>query len=136
MKSRFFYFIPFLAVIFSVSCINDSTGDQVIFKEMTAGEFTGKMKSMPEGSYVILDIRTPEEYSQMHIKGAINIDYYTADFKIRLDALDKDIPYFLYCRTGNRSGKALQIMKDAGFKKIYHLQSGIITDTDELLIEK
>jgi len=74
---------------------------------------------------VILDVRTPAEFSAGHIAKAVNIDFYEKDFQDRIKALDKGTPYFVYCRSGNRSGKTLEFMNKAGFKAVQHLDRGI-----------
>jgi len=83
-------------------------------------------KNSGNPDFVILDIRTPPEFSQGHIAGAVSIDYYDPQFKAKLAQLDKTKTYLLYCRSGNRSEKALKILEDLGFTNIYHLQHGIL----------
>lgn len=77
-------------------------------------------------SFVILDIRTPEEYAAGKLDGAINIDFYANDFRSRIDQLDKDTHYLVYCRSGNRSGQALPIFEDLGFTRVDNLANGIV----------
>ncbi len=74
----------------------------------------------------LLDVRTPNEYQQGHIKNAKLIDFYANDFKAQLLSLDKDKPIYLYCRSGNRSGKASKLLNHLGFKAIYDLKGGMI----------
>lgn len=74
---------------------------------------------------VILDIRTPEEYSSGHIENAVNVDYYAADFINKLEKLDKNATYMVYCRSGNRSGSTVTQMEKLGFKSVYELNGGI-----------
>ena len=81
-----------------------------------------KYKNNPDA--VVIDVRTPDEFSGGHIDGAVNIDYYAADFKASLDALDKSKIYLIYCRSGNRSGRTLSIMQDMNFSKVYNLNGG------------
>ena len=69
----------------------------------------------------VLDVRTPEEFTEGHVNGAINLDYYDESFKGHLARLDKSKNYKLYCRSGNRSSKALEIMKSMGFKQVENL---------------
>lgn len=76
--------------------------------------------------FVILDVRTPEEFSDGHIEGAVNTDFYEGAFRDELDTLDKDKTYLLHCRSGNRSQQTLDIMEELGFSKIYHMIGGII----------
>jgi phage shock protein E len=64
---------------------------------------------------VIIDVRTPEEFATGHLVGAINIDIQSPDFRDRVMALDTDGDYFIYCRSGNRSGQAINQMFQMGF---------------------
>ena len=74
---------------------------------------------------LLLDIRTDNEFAQGHLLGAQQIDFYKNDFSKALEKLDKDQPVFIYCRSGNRSGKAAQQMKAMGFSEVYNLEGGI-----------
>ncbi len=76
--------------------------------------------------FIILDVRTPEEYDEGHIEGAINLNFYEADFRGRLEALDRDDTYILHCRSGNRSGQTLDVMIELEFLNIYHMTGGTI----------
>ena len=69
----------------------------------------------PPADLVVLDVRTPEEFSEGHLEGAVLVDFYDADFAEQLAALDPDVPYLVYCRSGNRSGQTLDIMQQLGF---------------------
>jgi len=74
---------------------------------------------------VVLDVRTAAEFGEGHLPGAINIDVNAADFSTKVGALDKAVPYAVYCRSGNRSATALRIMDGLGFTQAYHLGGGI-----------
>ncbi len=76
-------------------------------------------------SIQVLDVRTPKEYAQGHIKGAINIDYYADDFAEQLEALDPNTTYLVHCRSGVRSGRSLPILKAKGISHLIHLDGGI-----------
>lgn len=71
----------------------------------------------------IVDVRTPEEFADNHLKDAINIDFRDPSFETKIKALSKDQPYVLYCRSGNRSGQAEKLMKSLGFKSVENLGS-------------
>ena len=73
----------------------------------------------------VIDVRTPGEFAQGHIQGAVNIDVEDAAFATNIGKLPKNKPYFVYCRSGNRSGVATAKMADLGFSEIYDLQGGI-----------
>jgi rhodanese-related sulfurtransferase len=74
---------------------------------------------------IVLDVRTPAEFSEGHIKGAMNIDMREPGAMTRINALDKNAAYIVYCRTGNRSGTVVNTMVENGFKTIYHMTDGI-----------
>jgi rhodanese-related sulfurtransferase len=74
---------------------------------------------------VVLDVRTPQEFAEKHIKNADNIDYYDSDLETKLGSLDKQKTYAVYCRSGNRSSQILEVMKKLGFSKVYNLSGGI-----------
>jgi rhodanese-related sulfurtransferase len=67
------------------------------------------------GEHTVIDVRTPAEFEQAHVVGAINIDVEAPDFAERIAELDPETPYLLYCRTGRRSALAAQQMSEAGF---------------------
>ena len=79
-----------------------------------------------QAGVVVLDVRTPEEFADARIAGAINVDYYAADFREQVDELDKDATYVLYCRSGNRSEDANRIMRELGFAEVYEVDGGIV----------
>ncbi len=78
-----------------------------------------------EKDSLVIDIRTPEEYSIGHLPGAINIDYQNSDFLENLSELDKKGNYAIYCRIGTRSADALLIMQEMGFENVVELSGGI-----------
>jgi rhodanese-related sulfurtransferase len=73
----------------------------------------------------VLDIRTPEEFAAGHLDGARNLDFYNSNFQSEIAKLDKAKTYLIYCRSGNRSGQAVSLFKNAGFKELYDLRGGI-----------
>lgn len=74
-----------------------------------------------------VDVRTPMEFNQGHIEGAINIDFMANDFADQLKQLDTDKPIVIYCRTGRRSGLTTRTLVEIGFKDIYDLKGGTIS---------
>jgi len=81
-------------------------------------------KEIKKKDIQLVDVRTPEEFKEGHIKGAKNIDFFSEDFITQFEALDKNEPVYIYCRSGNRSAKASKKLSEAGFKKIIDLQGG------------
>jgi len=74
---------------------------------------------------VVLDIRTPREFSAGHLAGATNVNFYGADFAAALDKLDKAKVYLVHCATGARSARAMAEFKRLEFQTIYHLNQGL-----------
>ena len=89
-----------------------------------------EIQANPPEDLIVLDVRTPEEFAEGHIEGAIMIDFYRDDFADQLAELDPDQPYLLYCRSGNRSGQTAAIMEDLGFANVADVDGGIIAWTD------
>jgi rhodanese-related sulfurtransferase len=81
--------------------------------------------SSDAGCLVILDVRTPQEYSSGHLKGSINLDFKSPSFSDQIARLDRNNAYLLYCRTGIRSARVLLLMKSLGFMNLYNLTKGI-----------
>lgn len=73
----------------------------------------------------LLDVRTPAEWNEGIIEGAIMANIYDADFEAQLAKLDKEKPVAVYCKSGGRSGQAMDKMKQMGFKEVYNLNGGI-----------
>ena len=90
--------------------------------ELGAAEFAAALK---RPGTTIVDVRTPQEYAQGHLPGAVNIDVSSPDFAAQIATLDPNTPYAVYCRSGNRSGVAVATMAEQGFTEAYHLGGGI-----------
>lgn len=76
---------------------------------------------------VVLDVRTEAEVAEGVIPNAIHIDFFKGHaFIDELEALDKTKKYYVYCRSGNRSGQACSIMEELGFANAYNLEGGIL----------
>jgi hydroxyacylglutathione hydrolase len=72
---------------------------------------------------VLLDVRSPDEYEEQHIPGAVNI--LAMDLRTRADELDPDRPTIAMCRTGHRSSLACSILKQKGFSDVYNAAGGL-----------
>lgn len=73
----------------------------------------------------LIDVQSPEDFNSSHIFSARNI-VYDKEFRKKLESLDKTKPVIIYCKSGKTSKKAVMILKQAGFKKIYELDGGIM----------
>lgn len=74
----------------------------------------------------LVDVRTPEEFAEGHIKGALNLNYFDSDFAEQFKGVDREGPVYLYCRSGKRSAKAAKVLDSLGFEKIYNLKGGFL----------
>ena len=74
---------------------------------------------------IILDVRTADEFNSGHLAGAVNLDYYSSEFKTNVGKLDKSKQYLVYCRTGIRAAASVRIMLDLGFKNVQNMTGGI-----------
>lgn len=92
-------------------------------KDLSVSEFSNKVT---EAGVITLDVRTPGEFNDGHIEGALLIDFQSGNFENEIASLDKSKTYAVYCRSGNRSGKAVKVMSDAGFPNLYNLNGGVI----------
>ncbi|WP_298498940.1 rhodanese-like domain-containing protein [uncultured Algibacter sp.] len=83
---------------------------------------------------VILDVRTDAEVAEGIIKNAIHLDIYKGqEFINEIEELDKSKNYYVYCRSGNRSGKACEIMEQLGFENAYNLEGGMLEWTGDVV---
>lgn len=78
-----------------------------------------QMTLVPAGN--VLDVRTASEFAEGHVQGARNLDIQNGDFEKALATLDKDATYNVYCRSGNRSAAAVEMMRNAGFTNVVDL---------------
>ena len=110
--------ITFIAIIFSLftgfamANTSDEVSQQNLQKIMT---------SAPKNTVVLLDVRTPEEYAEGHVPGAINIDYRQIKNNLAKLLPYKDDTVIVYCRSGYRAGIAKKILAKNGFTKLRHL---------------
>lgn len=110
-----------IGVVLTGGCVQEQ-----IIEDITPQEaFTLIQDNQNNPDFVIIDVRTPEEFAEEYIENAINMDYYSKTFRDELNNLDKNKTYLVYCRSGKRSGNALDIMKELNFREAYNI-GGII----------
>jgi len=106
--------------------------EQEVISLITPKELNGKNTEIQ-----LVDVRTPEEYSEGHIKNATNINIFDDDFADQMSKLDKSKDIYVYCRSGKRSGKASKQLEEMGFTKVYDLQGGFLNwQKNNLEVEK
>jgi rhodanese-related sulfurtransferase len=98
-----------------------STAASAAFKNLSIDEFA---QMAADKRNVILDVRTPEEFSAGHIPGAVNLDYNAPDFQKKAAALDKSKTYLVHCATGGRSVRACEKLSHLDFPNLYNLPGG------------
>lgn len=90
--------------------------------DVSVEDFATKLSNSNEA--LILDVRTDEEFMEGHLFGATQLDFFREDFREAVEKLDRAQPVYVYCRSGNRSGKAAKLMKELGFAEVYNLEGG------------
>ena len=81
-------------------------------------------KLIEEGKVLVLDVRTPEEFKEGHIEGAVNINFNGKDFVAQVKKLDPAKPVLVHCQGGGRSGRSLPVLEQLKFPQIYHMNEG------------
>lgn len=113
-------FFSFLFVLFvMVSCQNDK---DMQIQKITADQM---LEAIEFESIQLIDVRTPEEFKEGSLKKSQNICITNEDFKAQAEKLDKNKPVYLYCKSGVRSAKAAEVLKEMGFKIIHEMSGGI-----------
>ena len=119
-------FILSLFIIFIISCSNKG------YKNINLKKAVKTINTST--NLILLDVRTSEEYSSGYIPNSINIDVLSSDFKSKIELLDKNKEYLIYCRSGNRSTIASSIMATNGFTKIYNLNNVNYIDFENAIL--
>ncbi len=84
-----------------------------------------KAKITTAEPFQLLDVRTPEECAEGMLDNALAMDFYEDSFEAELNTLDPNVPVLVYCRSGGRSGKTMDILQSKGFVEVYNLDGGI-----------
>jgi rhodanese-related sulfurtransferase len=93
------------------------------YKDLTASEFEEAIK---DKTGILLDVRSASEFKSERIKGSKNIDVMGSDFREAIKNFSKEKNYYVYCRSGGRSGTACRLMAKEGFKNLFNLRGGIM----------
>ena len=99
--------------------------NQNSMSDLSQNDWAKALVENPEA--VVLDVRTKDEFESGHIPNALNIDLHLGPgFIDKVNVLDKNKFYYVYCRSGARSAQAVQLMRDLGFSETYNLIGGIL----------
>lgn len=96
----------------------------VLIQHFSTLQNVDTFKVTMQNEYVIVDVRTPEEFANGALPEAINISVTSLDFPFEINKLDKEKPVMIYCKAGSRSARAAVAMKALGFDTIYELGGG------------
>lgn len=113
-------FVVMICVSMLVSC----TQKEGVLKSLPATTFVDTLKV--RNDIQIVDVRTADEYSRGQFPKAINIDFNANDFKEQINKLDKKIPVFVYCLSGERSKKAAEVFHQEGFEYVVGMEGGLL----------
>ncbi|MEO8147601.1 MAG: thioredoxin domain-containing protein [Bacteroidia bacterium] len=109
-----------LFILVTVACSQKKSSTD----QLSANDFQTKLAASIDGQ--LLDVRTPQEYGDGHLKNAKNINFNDDAFATKVEKLDKSKPVFVYCLSGKRSADAAEQMRKSGFKQVYELEGGIL----------
>lgn len=113
--------LSFFLVVFSIACSSKQSNSQT--GSLSVGAFEKKLSDV---NVQILDVRTAGEYQSGHLKNALQADWLNRNqFADRTQYLDKNSPVLVYCASGVRSGQAMQLLAQHGFKQVYNLEGGM-----------
>jgi rhodanese-related sulfurtransferase len=119
MKTIFTFII---SAFFLMACSQGNAQEEnITVGELNAIEFS------ENGDKVVLDVRTAQEYAEGKIAGSENLDVLKTDlFTTSIQKLDKDKTYYVICRSGSRSQKAANQMRESGFKNVFNVTGGML----------
>ena len=112
------------ALLSALACFFLLAAVQVCARDISVKDAAALLQNPPQG-LTIVDVRTPAEFREGHIAGAVNMDFFGASFDSQILTLPRDKPVLLYCRTGNRSAGAYDAMEKEGITNILHMNAGI-----------
>jgi rhodanese-related sulfurtransferase len=98
-----------------------SASQQLGYKTISVSDANALIQSSP--NLLVVDVRTPQEYAQGHLKGAINIPL--SDLPLQIGGLDQSRPILVYCQTGVRSAQAATMLVNASFTQVYDMEGGL-----------
>ena len=113
------------ALMWAFVCLFLLAAVQVFAKDISVKDAAALLQNPPQG-LTIVDVRTPAEFRDGHLAGAVNMDFFGSTFEAQTLTLPKDKPILLYCRTGNRSAGAKDAMEKEGLTNIIHMHEGIV----------
>ncbi|WP_312557261.1 rhodanese-like domain-containing protein [Empedobacter brevis] len=117
-------------VLFLGSCASQSSnieGKQAKQEEILSTLNQASEVNLKNKKNILLDVRTPEEFAEGHVPGAINIDVKNSSFEKEIQKLDPKKNYYIYCKSGVRAKLATEKMQEKGFKNAKNFKDGMST---------
>jgi len=114
--------LTFILGLATAGCQAQNASTGVVNIDVGVEDFATGISNLNE--VLLLDVRTDKEFMEGHLMGATQLDFFRDDFKTEVEKLGRSRPVYVYCRSGNRSGKAAKLMKELGFAEVYNLEGG------------
>jgi rhodanese-related sulfurtransferase len=116
-----------LNMVLLYGCAGTTAGPAVqINEDITAQEaYSLVQENLDNPDFMIIDVRTPDEYASGHIENSVLINISGDDFEAKIGELDREGRYLVYCKSGGRSRSAAGYMQEQGFQEVYNMLGGI-----------
>ncbi len=127
------HLILFFILTIGITSCKKETQNSTSGSLLSPSEFNTIIENEKEA--VIIDVRTPEEFTKGHLEKAQNINWNNGDFEQKVSVYNKDTPLLVYCMSGGRSASATEKLRSLGYTKVYELDGGILSWRNEGLAE-
>ena len=128
-------FLGLAFILVFTSCHSWKNSKTFSYSELSFTDFNNSLKN--DSNYIIVDVRTPKEYRNGHMKNAVNVSYFGTIFTDSIKTLDRKKTIYMYCQTQHRSPLASKKMRKLGFVKIIDLTGGFMKwENNQMPIEK
>lgn len=121
---RRFWLSALLLLLFGFLSISVSAQSDSPYERVNVNQLMNELEIRSPSDILLLDVRTPKEFEEGQIAGAVNINLFSNDFENQVNNLDKQKKVYVYCRSGKRSKKASRIMEKLGFSDIKDVDGG------------
>ena len=130
MVNKILGVVMIAGTLFLGSCASNT--NTYLEKNAKIEEITSTLDNVNEINFkniknILLDVRTPEEFAEGHVPGAVNIDVKNPNFEEEIQKLDTKKNYFIYCKSGVRAKLATDKMQEKGFKNAVNFKDGMST---------
>ena len=115
-----------IGAVLAGGCVGEEVLPQIIENITPQEALSLIQENQNNPDLVIIDVRTPDKFAQEHIENAINIEYYSENFRGELDKLDRNKTYLIYYQTGTQSRNALDLMSELNFTEVYKIAGGLV----------